>query len=90
MSKGGRGPLGMKVFGWHPVRLCSNYTRDELHALARAIMQDPTNRNPGHLSGESIFIYSEKARRKLGAVGWALYYHECRRRHEEEGGCRSA
>ena len=40
MSKGGRGPLGMKFFGWHPVKLCSNYTRDELHALERATMQD--------------------------------------------------
>ena len=74
----------MKVFGWHPVELFRHYSRQELRALQRALEQDPKNRNPEYLSGYSIYIYSGKARRSLEAVGWALYYHECRRRDEAD------
>ena len=72
----------MKVFRWHPVELFRHYSREELRALQRALEQDPKNRNPEYVNGRSLFIYSEKAGRKLNAVGWALNYHEWRRRAE--------
>ena len=50
------------------------YSFEELNALRIEVESAPESRNPAHLAGRSILIYSPAAMRKLDALAWAVTY----------------
>jgi hypothetical protein len=64
----------MKVYGWDAVKLSEAYSLDELAQLRDVVTSDPVNANPDHAKGKSIYLYTKSARKKLEAIGYAIYY----------------
>lgn len=63
-------------FGWDAVKLANAYSADELSKMIVNIMEDPENENPDYRAGKSLYIYSKSARKKLDALGLAIYHHK--------------
>lgn len=72
----------MKNYGWDAVRLSEAYTLEELTQLRGLVTSDPASVNPGHATGD-IHLYNKRARRKLDAIGWAVYYKQREKRADE-------
>lgn len=66
---GSRYPV--KTFGWNQARL-SDHSMEDLQALRRAVEEDPASANPQHATGQSIYLFTPEARRKLDAIAWAI------------------
>ena len=66
--------LPFPVYGWKPVQLANNLSPDQLQTLRRAVETDPASSNPAHANGDSIFLYTVAARRKLDAIAWAITF----------------
>lgn len=74
----------MRTYGWDAVKLSEAYTLEELAQLRDLITNDPASANPGHATGADIYLYNKKARRKLDAIGWAVYYKQQEARRADE------
>ena len=72
-------PVKMTVYGWDSCKLADAYTLDELDQLRRKVQAE--HRNPRGEDGRytengqpSIYLYSKRGRKKLDAMGWAIYH----------------
>lgn len=72
----------MRTYGWDAVKLSEAYTLEELAKLRELVTSDPASANPAHTAGD-IYLYNKKARRKLDAIGWAVYYKQQEKRADE-------
>lgn len=57
------------VFGWQAWRL-SDHSFEDLNALR--LIVESEGANPAHAAGNSIYLYTPEARRKLDALAWAV------------------
>ena len=77
----------MKCYSWDPVKLADAYTLEQLSALRLEVEAEPRHRTPVGADGRpvgTIYIFTKPARRKLDAIGWAIY-HVTRRLRAERG-----
>jgi len=58
-------------FGWKQ-HLLADHSFADLNRLRLSVENAPDNRNPEHVAGKSIYIYTKSARRKLDALAWAV------------------
>ncbi len=64
----------LRSYGWDAVKLSEAYSLEQLEQLRQSVIQNPDNQNPDHKAGKSIFLYTKSARRKLEALGWAVFF----------------
>ena len=77
----------MKNYSWCPVRLAEAYDLEQLNALRLEVEDAPGNRTPVDRDGrpvDTIYIFTRGARKKLDAIGWAVY-HVTRQLRAERG-----
>jgi hypothetical protein len=66
--------LNRGVFGWDPVRMCDQYTADELAQAIQQLHADPANANPALATGNTIRLYTKKTDQRTDALAWAIFY----------------
>lgn len=63
-----------KCYNWKPTQMSEHLNMGELLALRKSVEDDPESKNPAHTAGNSIYLYTPAARRRLDAISWAITY----------------
>lgn len=79
-----------RTYGFSAPKLADAYSLVELNALREGIVNDPANANPDHTNGNSIYLYTAAARRKLDALGYAVFFRLKMKRSVCGGGVKAA
>lgn len=50
------------------------WTMEKLLQKQKEIQENPKYKNPEHLKGNSLYIYTKQARKMLDEIAWAITY----------------
>lgn len=62
----------IRTYGYDRVEMGRNLTMEQLVSLQQQVTADPASKNPLRASGQSIYLYSKQAKKKLDNIAWAI------------------